>query len=365
MSSFSLWARTSSTSATNWSVSFWSSFSALRSSSSEIVWSRSSLSSSSLWWRRTLRTATRASSPRSRTSFARSRRRSSVSGGKARRMTMPSFEGWSPRSEDWMAFSMAPMADRSKGWITRSRGSGTEIDATSLRTDRAPFIFLRASSSEVSTVTPTPSPGPGRSCGRPLGDEGPDVLPHHHPLDVPLPAEVEHDDRKGVLAAQGDRGGVHDLQPQRQELGVADGLEAMGAGLAVGVGVVHAVDLRALQDGLGPDLEGPLGGGGVGREVGRADACGEDDDAPLLQVPDGPQGDVWLGDLRHVDGRLDPGRHAELLQRVLERERVHHGREHAHVVGPRPVDAGSVTAPPDVAATDHHGHLHAERRDLL
>ena len=63
----------------------------------------------------------------------RSFRRSSVSGGKANRITLPSFDGVRPRSEDMMAFSIADTAFLSKGWMTRRRGSGTENEASWFR----------------------------------------------------------------------------------------------------------------------------------------------------------------------------------------------------------------------------------------
>ncbi len=97
-----------------------------------MAWSCSSRSNSSFAWRRTFRTATRASSARSLTTRMRSLRRSSVRGGKDRRMTLPSLLGVSPRSEVWMPRSIAEIAPLSKGWITSSRGSGTEIEAMSL-----------------------------------------------------------------------------------------------------------------------------------------------------------------------------------------------------------------------------------------
>jgi hypothetical protein len=72
---------------------------------------------------------------------------------------------------------------------------------------------------------------------------------------------------------------------------VEDGQEvdlvvAGGVRIELGVAVVHAVDLGALQDRLGPDLQRPLRRGGVGGEVGHAETGGEDDDPPLLEVPD-------------------------------------------------------------------------------
>ena len=50
-------------------------------------------------------------------SRTRSRRRSLVSGGIARRMSLPSFAGLMPRSDRRMAFSMAAICDTSQGWI--------------------------------------------------------------------------------------------------------------------------------------------------------------------------------------------------------------------------------------------------------
>ena len=52
-------------------------------------------------------------------------RRSSVSGGNASRITDPSLFGVIPRSLDWIAFSIAPIALLSNGWTCSSRGSGT------------------------------------------------------------------------------------------------------------------------------------------------------------------------------------------------------------------------------------------------
>ena len=58
-----------------------------------------------------------------------------------------------------------------------------------------------------------------------------------------------------------------------------------------------------------------------------------------------------------------------LLEEVLQREGVHHGAEHAHVVGPATVHAalGQLGAAEEVAAADDDGDLDVRRRrrDLL
>ena len=77
----------------------------------------------------------------------------------------------------------------------------------------------------------------------------------------------------------------------------------------------------------------------------------------------GPARDVRLGDLAHRDGGLHPGLDALLLQEVLQRQAVHHGAEHAHVVGAGAVHAAllELGAAEEVAAADDDGDLHAGR----
>jgi len=46
------------------------------------------------------------------------------------RITLPSFEGLSPRSDERIAFSISFIVDGSNGCATMSAGSGTDSDAT-------------------------------------------------------------------------------------------------------------------------------------------------------------------------------------------------------------------------------------------
>ena len=54
----------------------------------------------------------------------------------------------------------------------------------------------------------------------------------------------------------------------------------------------------------------------------------------------------------------------DLLERVLQRQRVHDGGEHAHVVGAVALDVGRLPAAPDVAAAHDDRGLDAEVDDL-
>ena len=73
--------------------------------------------------RRTLRIATRPSSATPWTTLTISRRRSSVSSGICRRITLPSLLGVRPTSDSWIAFSIAPIEPLSKGVTVSRRAS--------------------------------------------------------------------------------------------------------------------------------------------------------------------------------------------------------------------------------------------------
>ena len=145
------------------------------------------------------------------------------------------------------------------------------------------------------------------------------------------------------------------------------------SGSSCGSARVHAVDarVRALQDRLGADLRGAQRGGRVGREVRVAGAGREHDDAG----PSRGDGSRAAGCTAPRPATCDRGLHARRLvdglQRVLQRERVDDGREHAHVVGAGAVHAArrAAHAPQDVAATDDDRDLDAEigasARDLV
>src|SRR6185295_274418 len=84
-------------------------------------------------------------------------------------------------------------------------------------------------------------------------------------------------------------------------------------------------------------------------------------------VAHGAPADVRLGDLGDRDRRLHACHGADLLERVLQRERVQDGREHAHVVAGGAVHAGRrpLEAAVDVPAADHDRDLHAAVGDEL
>ena len=110
-----------------------------------------------------------------------------------------------------------------------------------------------------------------------------------------------------MSAHRRDGGGVGDLQPARQDLGVVEVLEAHGVGVRARVVVVDPVDALGHEHDLRADLQRPLRGAGVGGEERHPEPGAEDDDAALLEVADRPARDVGLGDLAHRDRGLHAG----------------------------------------------------------
>src|SRR5688572_25745891 len=76
------------------------------------------------------------------------------------------------------------------------------------------------------------------------------VLANHHALQRTLLEDAEHVDRQLLVAAERERGGVHDLQVARDRLVEADAPVALRRGIALGIRGVDAVDLGRLEHDL-------------------------------------------------------------------------------------------------------------------
>src|SRR4051812_34097858 len=177
---------------------------------------------------------------------------------------------------------------------------------------------------------------------------------------VARPVDPEHDHVHAVVHAEAERGRIDHLESLLQGIEVGDPVELDRMVVDVRVGRVDAVDavLRDEHD-LGAHLQRTLSGDGVGREVRKSGARAEDHDAALLHVPDRAARDVRLRHLGHGDRGLHARLRARLLEEVLQRERVHHRAEHAHVVGAAALHAAllELRTAEEVAPTDHDRDL--------
>ena len=193
-------------------------------------------------------------------------------------------------------------------------------------------------------------------------DQRAHALAEHGILDVPVLAEIEHQDRHVVFGALGDCLVVHHPQVLPPHVVVAELAVEDGVGILFGIVAEDAVHAGGLQEDFGLQFQCPLGGGRVGGDERAAGAAGQDDDPALLQVAPCPAADVRLGHAVGADGRHQPGVAAQRLQGVLQGQAVDHRGQHAHVMGRGLVDArvagGELRPAEDVAAADDDGDLH-------
>src|SRR5439155_5855958 len=158
-----------------------------------------------------------------------------------------------------------------------------------------------------------------------------------------------------VLLAKRDRRLVHHLQLRHHHVAMRDLGVQRRILFLLGVGGVHALHARRLDDHVGLDLDGTKHGGRVGGKVRIAGTGGKDHGLVFLEMTERPPPDIWLGQLLHPDR----GHHARFdslaLENILERERVDHRAQHAHVVGADSLHShlGELAASYDVAASDH------------
>src|SRR4029450_10478827 len=96
--------------------------------------------------------------------------------------------------------------------------------------------------------------------------------------------KVEHDQRQLVVHAEANGGGVHDFKGLVQDREKRDVLVFLGGGILRGIGIVDAVDLRALHDDLGADLHSSKRGRGVGRKIRVAGSARENHDSFLFEM---------------------------------------------------------------------------------
>ncbi len=136
----------------------------------------------------------------------------------------------------------------------------------------------------------------------------------------------------------------------------------------MGVRVVDAIHVvLGHQQHLSTDLQGPQRCGGVGGHEGVPGAGGKEHHPTFLQMADGPAADVRFGYRLYLQGALGPGNNAPLLQGILKRQAVDDGGQHTGVIrsGPvHPLELGGL-APPDVATSDNHRHLHTQAVGLV
>jgi hypothetical protein len=79
-------------------------------------------------------------------------------------------------------------------------------------------------------------------------------------------------------------------------------------------------------------------------------------------MPNRPTPNIRLADLIHLDCRHHPAENIALLQRILDRQRVNHRRQHAHVVRRNAVHLLGLfrNAAEEIPPAHHDGRFHPQ-----
>src|ERR1700681_3180191 len=96
-------------------------------------------------------------------------------------------------------------------------------------------------------------------------------------LDGALRPDAKHDDRHTVFPGKREGRRIHDFKVFLQRFLVAEPVVSGGAGIALGIGRIDAVDVSRLENGIAAHFGGAQNGGRVGGEVRVAGAPGEYD----------------------------------------------------------------------------------------
>ena len=165
-----------------------------------------------------------------------------------------------------------------------------------------------------------------------------------------------------MIHTQGDSSAIHHAQPFVYRLDIRERVVTPGIGIRLGVSIVHAIDFGGFDHHLGIDFHRAQGAGRIGGEIGVACPGPQDHHPPFFQMTDCPAANVGLGDSLHLDGGLHSRDNAHPLQCILQRQCVHHGRQHAHVVSGCALHAmlQALLTTPEVTCADNQSDLNVE-----
>ncbi|KKW38834.1 MAG: hypothetical protein UY85_C0022G0002 [Candidatus Peribacteria bacterium GW2011_GWB1_54_5] len=131
--------------------------------------------------------------------------------------------------------------------------------------------------------------------------------------------------------------------------------------MLVRIFVIHAFDIRRLQEDIALQLGSPQGCSRVSCEVRVARPSRTNDDPPLLQVAKRAATDKRFCELRDIDRGADAGIEAEKFQSRLQSDAVHDGGEHADGITGRTLYTAlcGVAPAPNVPSSDNNDNLYS------
>ena len=199
-------------------------------------------------------------------------------------------------------------------------------------------------------------------CGLRGGNHSSDFLTEKGAGHIAIAFEPENTDALLVVAGHGKRGCIHNGEIVDEGTIIAQCGETLGVLVLTRIGGINAVHaVLAHQHLIAMDFQRTLNGHSVSGEIRHTGTSAENHDTALLQMTNGLERNVRLGDLTHGDGGLHARGLSLLLQEVLQSEAIHHRAQHAHIIAAGAVDSSLLKfrAAEEVAASDDDGDLNA------
>ena len=199
-------------------------------------------------------------------------------------------------------------------------------------------------------------------CGLRGGNHNSDFLTEKGAGHIAIAFEPENTDALLVVAGHGKRGCIHNGEIVDEGTIIAQCGETLGVLVLTRIGGINAVHaVLAHQHLIAMDFQRTLNGHSVSGEIRHTGTSAENHDTALLQMTNGLERNVRLGDLTHGDGGLHARGLSLLLQEVLQSEAIHHRAQHAHIIAAGAVDSSLLKfrAAEEVAASDDDGDLNA------
>ena len=128
----------------------------------------------------------------------------------------------------------------------------------------------------------------------------------------------------------------------------------------MGVLIVNAIHHSSLEHHIGAHFHSAQSGCRIRGEERVAGAAAEHGDLALIHGAQGILAGKGLCHLRHGDGGEHLSGHTQLFQLIGDSQCVHHGCQHADLIGQSALHFAAGTAAPEVAAANHDADLHTQ-----
>src|SRR5210317_1791307 len=190
-------------------------------------------------------------------------------------------------------------------------------------------------------------------------DNGSDLVATNDTFNIAAGRQIKHEDRQVVVHTKGCRRRVHHLKTLLEDIQIRQLLVFDGIFVFRRIRVVNSVNFGRFENNFSTDYDSTQARCRVGREKRIAGARAKNNNTPFFEMANSPAADIWLSDLLHFNGGLDPGDRPRLFQGILQRQAVHDRGQHPHVVGTCTVHPhrGCGNSAEDIAAANDDGNL--------